>query len=129
MNSVQVTYLVCLQGPLQPFQVSPVGEAATAAAVQQQGGQQLSDSKIRVVVRKRPINKKVRETAPTVLTLLMSRSVADMPLMQLLSGKALVNVALLLVVPFVRSGRKAVDKALLFLCFLTAMTCLLELPT
>jgi hypothetical protein len=50
----------CLQGPLQPFQVSPVGEAARAAAAQQQGGQQLSDSKIRVVVRKRPINKKVR---------------------------------------------------------------------
>ncbi|KAF6259011.1 P-loop containing nucleoside triphosphate hydrolase protein [Scenedesmus sp. NREL 46B-D3] len=47
-----------IEGPLQPFQVSPVGEAARAAAGQQQGGQQLSDSKIRVVVRKRPINKK-----------------------------------------------------------------------
>ncbi|WIA29491.1 hypothetical protein OEZ86_011992 [Tetradesmus obliquus] len=47
-----------IEGPIQPFQVSPVGEAARAAAGQQQGGQQLSDSKIRVVVRKRPINKK-----------------------------------------------------------------------
>jgi hypothetical protein len=40
-----------------------VGEAARAAAGQQQGGQQLSDSKIRVVVRKRPINKKVSTAA------------------------------------------------------------------
>eukprot|EP00882_Tetradesmus_deserticola_P015263 GHRQ01016258.1.p1 GENE.GHRQ01016258.1~~GHRQ01016258.1.p1 ORF type:complete len:127 (+),score=30.11 GHRQ01016258.1:170-550(+) len=28
-----------IEGPLQPFQVSPVGEAARAAVVQQQGGQ------------------------------------------------------------------------------------------
>lgn len=37
-----------------------MGEAGRAAAMQQQGGQQQPESKIRVVVRKRPINKKVR---------------------------------------------------------------------
>lgn len=61
--------LCCLQGPLQPFQVSPQADMAGGRAAAEMAPQ--DPPKIRVVVRKRPINKKVQQAVTNKATALV----------------------------------------------------------